>query len=63
MGALWRWGRCVRRALGVTLWELLELGRQPFPHLSDAELLRAQLRRRCLNPGRPRTAMPRAEMW
>ncbi|XP_068855409.1 LOW QUALITY PROTEIN: serine/threonine-protein kinase LMTK3-like, partial [Aphelocoma coerulescens] len=45
-------------ALGVTLWELLEWGAQPLPHLSDRELLGRLRSRRPPGLPRPRLALP-----
>ncbi|XP_037244362.1 serine/threonine-protein kinase LMTK3 isoform X1 [Falco rusticolus] len=50
-------------SLGVTLWELFELGVQPYQHLSDQELLGRLMRRRPLALGRPRLRLPHADSW
>ncbi|GAB0202090.1 serine/threonine-protein kinase LMTK1 [Grus japonensis] len=50
-------------SLGVTLWELFELGVQPYRHLSDQELLGRLMRRRPLALGRPRLRLPHADGW
>lgn len=47
----------------MTLWELFELGVQPYRHLSDQELLNRLMRRRPLALGRPRLRLPHADGW
>uniref|UniRef100_A0A8V5GUD6 non-specific serine/threonine protein kinase n=1 Tax=Melopsittacus undulatus TaxID=13146 RepID=A0A8V5GUD6_MELUD len=50
-------------SLGVTLWELLELGLQPHLQLSDQELLRLLLTRCPLTLPQPRLRLPQPQGW
>ncbi|KAM6957196.1 serine/threonine-protein kinase LMTK2 [Aplochiton taeniatus] len=50
-------------ALGVTLWELLENAGQPYPHLSDREVLNHVIREQQVKPFKPQLELPYSERW
>lgn len=54
---------CVFRALGVTLWELFESGKQPYPHLSDREVLHHVLKDQQVRLLKPQLDLPYSERW
>ena len=41
------------RSLGVTIWELFELGAQPYPHHSDRQVLAYAVREQQLKLPKP----------
>lgn len=51
------------RSLGVTVWELLELGTQPYRHYSDRQVLAYAVREQQLRLPRPLLNVPLAERW
>ncbi|KAM9745168.1 serine/threonine-protein kinase LMTK2 [Menidia menidia] len=50
-------------ALGVTLWELLENATQPYPHLSDREVLNHVIKEQQLKLFKPQLELPYSERW
>ncbi|XP_061731954.1 serine/threonine-protein kinase LMTK1 isoform X2 [Nerophis ophidion] len=50
-------------SLGVTIWELLELGNQPYSHYSDQQVLAYALREQQLRLSKPMLKVPLAERW
>lgn len=50
-------------ALGVTLWELFESAKQPYPHLSDREVLHHVLKDRQVKLLKPQLDLPYSERW
>uniref|UniRef100_A0A8D3AJZ4 non-specific serine/threonine protein kinase n=1 Tax=Scophthalmus maximus TaxID=52904 RepID=A0A8D3AJZ4_SCOMX len=50
-------------SLGVTVWELLELGTQPYRHYSDRQVLAYAVREQQLRLPRPLLNVPLAERW
>ena len=52
-----------RRSLGVTIWELFELGNQPYEHYSDRQVLTYALREQQLRLPKPLLTVPLAERW
>ncbi|XP_067238783.1 serine/threonine-protein kinase LMTK2 isoform X2 [Chanodichthys erythropterus] len=50
-------------ALGVTLWELFESGKQPYPHLSDREVLHHVLKDQQVRLLKPQLDLPYSERW
>lgn len=53
----------VCRALGVTLWELFENGAQPYPHLSDREVLNHVIKDQQIKLFKPQLELPYSERW
>lgn len=53
----------VRRALGVTLWELFESGAQPYSHLSDREVLNHVIKEQQIKPFKPQLELPYSDRW
>lgn len=53
----------VFRALGVTLWELFEGAKQPYPHLSDREVLHHVLKDQQVRLLKPQLDLPYSERW
>ena len=51
------------RSLGVTIWELLELGNQPYRHYSDRQVLAHAVRELQLRLPKPMLKVPLAEHW
>lgn len=51
------------RSLGVTLWELFELGNQPYRHYSDRQVLAYAVRKQQLRLPKPLLKIPLAERW
>ncbi|KAM3591781.1 uncharacterized protein V6R79_007274 [Siganus canaliculatus] len=50
-------------SLGVTIWELFELGSQPYRHYSDRQVLTYAVREQQLRLPRPLLNVPLAERW
>nr|XP_019961083.1 PREDICTED: serine/threonine-protein kinase LMTK1-like isoform X1 [Paralichthys olivaceus] len=50
-------------SLGVTIWELLELGNQPYRHYSDRQVLTYAVREQQLRLPKPLLKVPLAERW
>ncbi|KAI4903995.1 hypothetical protein NFI96_024222 [Prochilodus magdalenae] len=50
-------------ALGVTLWELFEKGKQPYTHLSDREVLHHVIRDQQIKLLKPQLDLPYSERW
>ncbi|XP_077406645.1 serine/threonine-protein kinase LMTK1 isoform X2 [Vanacampus margaritifer] len=50
-------------SLGVTIWELLELGTQPYSHYSDQQVLCYAVREQQLRLAKPTLQVPLAERW
>ncbi|KAA0705301.1 Serine/threonine-protein kinase LMTK2 [Triplophysa tibetana] len=50
-------------ALGVTLWELFDSGKQPYPHLSDREVLHHVLKDQQIRLLKPQLDLPYSERW
>ena len=51
------------RSLGVTIWELFELGNQPYRHYSDRQVLAYAVREQQLRLPKPLLKVPLAERW
>ncbi|KAL6095336.1 aatk [Pungitius sinensis] len=49
--------------LGVTIWELFELGNQPYRHYSDRQVLTYAVREQQLRLPKPLLKVPLAERW
>uniref|UniRef100_A0A4W5JRY6 non-specific serine/threonine protein kinase n=1 Tax=Hucho hucho TaxID=62062 RepID=A0A4W5JRY6_9TELE len=50
-------------SLGVTIWEVLELGNQPYRHYSDRQVLTYAVREQQLRLPKPLLKIPLAERW
>ncbi|XP_069544647.1 serine/threonine-protein kinase LMTK1 isoform X2 [Brachyistius frenatus] len=50
-------------SLGVTIWELFELGNQPYRHYSDRQVLTYAVREQQLRLPEPLLKVPLAERW
>ncbi|XP_056286140.1 serine/threonine-protein kinase LMTK1 isoform X2 [Pseudoliparis swirei] len=50
-------------SLGVTIWELFELGNQPYRHYSDRQVLSYAVREQQLRLPKPLLKVPLAERW
>ncbi|KAJ7989722.1 hypothetical protein DPEC_G00307470 [Dallia pectoralis] len=50
-------------ALGVTLWELFENSAQPYPHLSDREVLNHVIREQQIKLFKPQLELPYSDRW
>ncbi|KAK6328426.1 hypothetical protein J4Q44_G00004040 [Coregonus suidteri] len=50
-------------SLGVTIWELFELGNQPYRHYSDRQVLTYAVREQQLRLAKPLLKIPLAERW
>ncbi|XP_063749801.1 serine/threonine-protein kinase LMTK1 isoform X3 [Eleginops maclovinus] len=50
-------------SLGVTIWELFELGNQPYRHYSDRQVLTYTVREQQLRLSMPLLKVPLAERW
>ncbi|KAL0993529.1 hypothetical protein UPYG_G00109180 [Umbra pygmaea] len=50
-------------SLGVTIWELFELGNQPYRHYTDRQVLTYAVKEQQLKLTRPRIRVPLAERW
>ncbi|KTG35548.1 hypothetical protein cypCar_00020963, partial [Cyprinus carpio] len=53
----------LHRGLGVTLWELFEGAKQPYPHLSDREVLHHVLKDQQVRLLKPQLDLPYSERW
>lgn len=53
----------VCRALGITLWELFESAAQPYPHLSDREVLNHVIKDQQIKLFKPHLELPYSERW
>lgn len=53
----------VCRALGITLWELFENAAQPYPHLSDREVLNHVIKDQQIKLFKPHVELPYSERW
>ncbi|XP_042364083.1 serine/threonine-protein kinase LMTK1 [Plectropomus leopardus] len=51
------------RSLGVTIWELFELGNQPYRHYSDRQVLTYAVREQQLRLPKPLLKVPLGERW
>lgn len=51
------------RSFGVTLWELLELGNQPYRHYSDRQVLTYAVKEQQLKLPKPQLQFPLADRW
>lgn len=51
------------RSLGVTMWELFELGNQPYRHYSDRQVLTYAVREQQLKLPKTQLQYPLAERW
>lgn len=52
-----------RRSLGVTIWELFELGVQPYPHHSDRQVLAYAVREQQLKLPKPQLQLTLSDRW
>lgn len=50
-------------ALGVTLWELFENSDQPYPHLSDREVLNHVIKEQQVKLFKPQLELPYSDRW
>ncbi|KAM3842096.1 serine/threonine-protein kinase LMTK2-like, partial [Diretmus argenteus] len=50
-------------ALGVTLWELFENATQPYPHLSDREVLTHVIKEQQIKLFKPQLELPYSDRW
>ncbi|XP_049714767.1 serine/threonine-protein kinase LMTK1 [Elephas maximus indicus] len=50
-------------SLGVTIWELFELGVQPYPHHSDRQVLAYAIREQQLKLPKPQLHLPLSDRW
>lgn len=50
-------------ALGVTLWELFENATQPYPHLSDQEVLHHVIKEQQVKLFKPQLELPYSDRW
>ncbi|KAM9209014.1 serine/threonine-protein kinase LMTK1 [Dugong dugon] len=50
-------------SLGVTIWELFELGVQPYPQHSDRQVLAYAIREQQLKLPRPQLQLPLSDRW
>ncbi|XP_068605938.1 serine/threonine-protein kinase LMTK1-like [Brachionichthys hirsutus] len=50
-------------SLGVTVWELFELGAQPYRHYSDRQVLTYAVKEQQLKLAKPQLRFPQAERW
>ncbi|MGH0116974.1 UNVERIFIED_CONTAM: hypothetical protein FKN15_024919 [Acipenser sinensis] len=50
-------------ALGVTLWELFENATQPYPHLSDREVLIHVIKEQQIKLFQPQVELPYSDRW
>ncbi|KAK2112299.1 hypothetical protein P7K49_012046 [Saguinus oedipus] len=52
-----------RRSLGVTIWELFELGAQPYPQHSDQQVLAYAVREQQLKLPKPQLQLTLSDRW
>ncbi|NWQ98160.1 LMTK1 kinase, partial [Burhinus bistriatus] len=52
-----------RRSLGVTIWELFELGSQPYDHYSDRQVLAYAIKEQQLKLPKPQLKLSLSERW
>uniref|UniRef100_H3B3B6 non-specific serine/threonine protein kinase n=1 Tax=Latimeria chalumnae TaxID=7897 RepID=H3B3B6_LATCH len=50
-------------SLGVTIWELFELGNQPYRHYSDRQVLTYAIKEQQLKLPKPQLKLPLVERW
>lgn len=50
-------------ALGVTLWELFDNANQPYPHLSDREVLNHVIKEQQVKLFKPQLELPYSDRW
>ncbi|KAJ8382213.1 hypothetical protein SKAU_G00029910 [Synaphobranchus kaupii] len=50
-------------SLGVTMWEVLELGKQPYRHYTDQQVLTCALKEQHLKLPKPLLELPMTERW
>ncbi|XP_075999180.1 serine/threonine-protein kinase LMTK1-like [Genypterus blacodes] len=50
-------------SLGITMWELFELGNQPYRHYSDRQVLTYAVKEQQLKLPKPQLKFPLAERW
>lgn len=51
------------RSLGVTIWELFELGSQPYDHYSDRQVLAYAIKEQQLKLPKPQLKLSLSERW
>lgn len=51
------------RSLGVTIWELFELGNQPYRHYSDRQVLSYAVKDQQLKLPKPLLKYPLSDRW
>lgn len=51
------------RSLGVTIWELFELGAQPYPQHSDRQVLAYAVREQQLKLPKPQLQLILSDRW
>lgn len=51
------------RSLGVTMWELFELGNQPYRHYSDRQVLSFAVKKQQLKLPKPLLQFPLSDRW
>uniref|UniRef100_A0A8C7BMW4 Apoptosis associated tyrosine kinase n=1 Tax=Neovison vison TaxID=452646 RepID=A0A8C7BMW4_NEOVI len=56
-------GHPLRRSLGVSIWELFELGAQPYPHHSDRQVLAYAVREQQLKLPKPQLQLTLSDRW
>lgn len=54
---------CPCRSLGVTIWELFELGAQPYPQHSDRQVLAYTVREQQLKLPKPQLQLTLSDRW
>lgn len=60
--AMSHWG-CLCRSLGVTIWELFELGAQPYPQHTDRQVLAYAVREQQLKLPKPQLQLSLSDRW
>ncbi|KAJ7419502.1 apoptosis associated tyrosine kinase [Pitangus sulphuratus] len=53
----------IHRSLGVTIWELFELGSQPYDHYSDRQVLAYAIKEQQLKLPKPQLKLSLSERW
>lgn len=51
------------RSLGVTIWELFELGSQPYRHYTDRQVLTYAVKEQQMKLPKPLLKVPLSERW